>query len=454
MKKILSVLSIAALSMSLVACGDSSDSKKEAEGKEKITIKYANWNVNVQEEVSLERLMIEEYEKQNKNIDIVIDETIDPTDYVGSLAAAASAGQLPDVFMIENIPTALANDWLMDIAEYTKKDNEWESISAPVRENVQFGEKIYAVPFAQHMLGYYINKDLFNSENIDIPSYGWSIDEFTSSVKSLTNAKKNIIGLGNVDSVVDWYPAVANDKLGYYTWDGEKYHLNSKEFTAGVNLARELSRNSYVFENLDADAKAKFDGEFPSDAFKAGQIGIQWDGSWAITDLTDLASIEWDYIGVPGGKNIIANDYLGVSATTKEAQASYDFAKWMSHSKEGFFKRLELAEANDKALNTLPLSTDEEVLEKYFATVNVPGLEVAYENIDKAIVEPVKTVPGYLDARWNASTGVKIADKDNATIGDLIFNSLHGDVKIEDYANQLNELANKKNKEAKEFLGQ
>ncbi|MEH6943584.1 ABC transporter substrate-binding protein [Bacillus sp. JJ722] len=452
MKKIVSVLSAAALSLSLIACSNGEATDKDAGKEDKIKLTYANWNLNSEEEINIEKLMIKEFEKQNKNIDIVIDESQDPKDWNGSLAASASAGKLPDVFMMHNIPSSYGNDWLLDITEFTKNDKEWSTIAPSVREAVAINDKTYAVPFAQHMAGYFINKDLFNQENLDVPKYGWSIDEFTSSVKSLTNLQKNMIGLGNNDTIVDWYPNAASDQLGYYTYDGEKYNLNSKEFIEGVNLARDLSKNGMVYETLPAETKAQFDGEYQSDVFKAGQMGVFWDATWAITDFTDLASIDWDFVGVPGGKNIIINDYLGISATTKEKEAAYEFAKWMSFSKEGFMKRMDLAEENEKALSTLPISTDQEILDKYFANVDVPGLLEAYENIDKAVVEPVKSVPGYIESRWDATTGLKVGDKENATIGDIIFNSVQGDVKIEDYTNQLNELANKKHEEAKKSM--
>lgn len=453
MKKIVSVLSAAVLSLSLVACssGDASD-KKDAANEDKIKLTYANWNLTTKEDVNIEKLMIKEFEKKNKNIDIVLDESQDPVDWNGSLAASASAGKLPDVFMMTNLPTSYENDWLLDITELTKNDKEWSTIAPSVREAVKINDKSYAVPFAQHMMGYFVNKDLFNQENLNVPTYGWSIEEFTSSIKSLTNLKKNMIGIGTNDTIVDWYPNAASDQLGYYTYDGEKFNINSKEFIEGVNLARDLSKNNFVYETLPAETKAQFDGEFQSDVFKAGQMGIFWDATWAIADFTELASIDWDFVGVPGGKNIIVNDYLGISATTKEKEAAYEFAKWMSFSKEGFMKRMELAEENDKALSTLPISTDSEVLDEYFASVDVPGLLAAYENIDKAVVEPVKSVPGYIEARWEATTGLKIVDKENATIGDVIFNSIQGNVKIEDYANQLNELANKKHQEAQKAM--
>lgn len=64
----------------------------------------------------------------------------------------------------------------------------------------------------------------------------------------------------------------------------------------------------------------------------------------------------------------------------------------------------------------------------------------------------MKTVPGYVDSRWEAPTGISIGDEGNATIAALIDAAVRGDIKIEDYAVQLNELANSRYEESKEAI--
>ena len=93
-------------------------------------------------------------------------------------------------------------------------------------------------------------------------------------------------------------------------------------------------------------------------------------------------------------------------------------------------------------------STDPAILEQYFASNDFEGLKEAYDNINNAIIEGVKFIPGIVRSRWEAPTGVKIGDKDNASIGDLVYNAVHGNVKIEDYAEQINKLANDEYKAA------
>lgn len=476
-KKLLSIVLVLTLVFSMVACSkdddksqkeqdtveqtdrkedaekkDDAEGKDEEEGKanlEACTLKYANWNLGTEEENNIERQMIQAFMDKYPDIKIEIDESIDPADWPGSLATAAAAGTLPDVFMLQNIPTSLSNEWLLDITDLTKKDDTWNDIPTKVSETTVYGGKVMAVPFAEHFMGYFINKDIFNEENVDAPEFGFTTDEFKKVVEDMTKLNKGLVGLAIEDQIVEWYPASVNDAFGFYTWDGKKFNLDSQEFKDGIGLAKSFFNNGNVYSALTDEQKANINGENDYEAWQLGHIAMEWDGTWMIAPFHKELDFEWEFVGVPGGRTVIATDYLGIAKSTEHPREAYEFAKWMSFSKEGFEKRLEISEASDILVNTLPLNTDKELLDKFFDHVQVAGLREAYENIDKAIVEGVKIVPGYADARWNGQTGVKIGDKDNSTIGDVIWNSFKGNLKIEDYAEELDKLANKIYEEAK-----
>ncbi|MGG4489477.1 ABC transporter substrate-binding protein [Metabacillus idriensis] len=453
MKKLVSLLAIMTLVFTLAACNsDKASTDKKESDKEQITLSYANWTLGTEEEQNLERVMIKEFEKKNPNIKIKIDESIAATDWNGTLSAAASGGKMPDVFMLAQIPLPLSNDWLLDLTEMTSKDEDFKKIPEVIQQSAAYSDKVYALPYAQHFLGYFVNKDLFNEANLDYPEYGASFDEFMSAIKDVTNINNGVAGINHPFSIPDWYPSAVNEDLGWYTYKDGEYQLDSKEFINGVNTAKEMNANGYAYETLTDDQKAKFKGENPEEVWMQGQVAVKWDGTWGTDSLTQNAGFEWDFIGIPGGRTIVTNDFLGISKSTDHAKEAYEFSKWMSFGKEGFMKRLELVEKEDKAMNTLPVTSDEEVLEAYFELNEVPGIRTAYENLDNAIVEPVKTVPGFVESRWEAPTGVKAGENENATIGQMIDSFWKGELKVEDYAKQLDELADQKSKEAIDAL--
>jgi multiple sugar transport system substrate-binding protein len=446
MKKFLSIFAIITLLFSLAACQSSKATEGKAQpSKKNVTISFASWTLGTEQEQNLERLMIKEFENKYPYIKVKIDDSISTKDWNGSLTTAASAGKMPDVFALPQIPLAVQNDWLLDITKMASQDKDFSNISKSVIDSATFNKKIVAVPYAQHFLGYWVNKDLFNNANLDVPEYGMSLDQFKTAVKEVTDINKGIAGLNNPFSIPDWYPIAANKDMGYFTYKNGSYSLDSNEFISGVNFAKEIMTNNYAYETLKDDQKAKFKGKDPETVWLQGGVALKWDGTWSIPKD---ASFDYDFIGIPGGKTVVTNDFVGISKSTKNPKEAFLFTKWMSFSKEGFMKRLELAQKDNKPLNTLPITNDKQILDKYFKLNNIPGIREAFKSIDQAVTEPVKTIPGYVDVRWTAPTGVKAGQNANATTGQLIDSAVKGDIKIEDYAKQLNVLANNKSKEA------
>ncbi|GAB2574883.1 ABC transporter substrate-binding protein [Gracilibacillus alcaliphilus] len=457
MKKWVSFIVFGLLVMLLAACNNENtepteeNSDTEASG-DQVVLKMASWSFGTEGDENINRLMLEAFMEEYPDIKVEIDESIgDP--WEESLAAAASASNMPDVFSITNVPTGVANDWMLDVKPYLEEDEEFASLPDSVVEAITMGDQIYAIPASQHMLGYYVNKDLFENANLDVPELGMDLDAFNEAVRNVTNINQGIIGLNQTFSIIDWYPAAANEELGWYTFNEEGYHLDSNEFINGIDFSLGINSNGYAYEALTDDQKANFNGEDSNEVWFNQGIGIRWDGTWAISGLGEQSDFEWDFIGIPGERNLITHDYYGISSSTEHPEEAYLLAKWMGFGKDGYLKRLAIAEESETiTIDRLPLTTDQEVIDAYFADVDLPGLEKAFENIDNAVVEPFKTTPGYGQSRWEAATGVEIGDEANASIGTLLENAVTGDINYENYAQQVNDLANSKYQEALEAL--
>lgn len=442
----------------LIGCSSdqtSSDDKKDTVkkgDKEQITISFGTWNKGTEDEPNLERSLIKAFEAEYPHIKIELDQSIPNDRWTDGLATAASAKQMPDVFMLAEVPPGVANEWLLDITVIASNDPEFTNVPQAVRDAATYNNIIYAVPAGQQFLGYYVNKDLYNQANLDVPEHGMSIDDFVSSVRDITNINEGKVGFANAMAILDWYPTAVTDNLGWYTLTDEGYHLDSKEFINGLNLASNLMLGGNAYEGLTDEQKANFSGEWGGEVFVNGGIGLTWDGTWAIPFFEENAEFDWDFVSIPGGRTVVANDYMGISKTTEHPEEAYLFAKWMSFGKKGYLKRLEIAQEEGFGLDSLPVTTDQEILDAYFELQSLPGLRKAYENLDKAVVEPVKTVPGYVQSRWEAPTGVAIEDNLNANISQLLEAAVKGTIKIEDYITQINDLANNQYKEANDAI--
>lgn len=416
---------------------------------EKIVINYVNWNLGTEAENNIERKMIAAFEEAHPNIDIQLDESFDYSKYGDSLAAAAAAGKLPDVMMLPNIPFGLTNEWLLNLNDIASSDPEWANIPKALENATHYGSGIYAVPAGMFFQGYFINQDLFEQANLPELNYSPTWDEFLNAVKTLNNPSEDVLGLSEAVQIPDWYPASVNSKLGWFTWDGQQYHLNDPVFIGGVNKAKEIMQGKYTFDSLSEDEKAKYNATWHGDVWNQGKVAVRWEGTWATKDFSNL-NFKSKFIGIPGGKFILIGDFIGISKSTEHQQEAYEFAKYMTFGKDGILKRMELN--TDGSYTSLPMTTDQSILDQYFANGGYEGLKEAYDNIDNAILEGVKFIPGVVRSRWEAPTGVKVGDKENANLGDLILNSIQGGTKIEDYAEQINKLANDEYKAAADAI--
>ena len=417
--------------------------------KEQVVITYVNWNLGTEAENNIERQMIKAFEETHPNIKIQLDENFDYSKYIDSLSAVAAAGRLPDVIMLPNIPLGLSNEWLLDITEFTANDPDWGNLPKILEEATHYGKGIYAVPAGMFFMGYFINQDLFEQANLPELEFAPAWDEFVNAAKTLNNPAEGIIGLAEDVQIPEWYPASVKPEYGWFTWDGQQYHLNDPVFIEAVNKAREFHQGKYTYDSLSEEQRAQYNASWYGEVWNQGKIAIRWDGTWATRDYGKL-NFRSKFIGVPGGRFVLVGDFMGISKSSKHPKEAYEFAKFMTFGKDGILKRMELN--TDGSYTSLPLTTDQSVLDRYFASGAYPGLEEAFAQIDNAIVEGVKIVPGYVRSRWEAPTGVKIGDKDNATLGDLIFDSMRGTTRIEDYADQINRLANEEYQKAKEAI--
>lgn len=431
--------------------GGSSGGSGDSSSGEQVVIRYVNWNLGTEAENNIERQMIRAFEESHPNIRIELDESFDYGAYEDSLLAAAAAGKLPDVIMLSNIPFGLSNEWLMDISGLTANDPEWANLPPALEQATHYGNGIYAIPAGMFFMGYFINQDLFEQANLPELDFAPTWDAFQNAIKTLNNPSEGIIGLAEEVQIPEWYASSVDPKLGWYAWDaeGEQYHLNSAAYIEGINKARELFQGKYTYDSLSDEQKAQYNAGWYGDVWNQGKIAVRWEGTWATRDFSNL-NFNSRFIGAPGGRFALVGDFMGISRSTAHSEEAYEFAKFMTFGKDGILKRIELNV--DGSYTSLPLTTDQSVLDQYFASGVFPGLKEAYESIDQAIIEGVKFVPGYVRSRWQAPTGVKIGDNDNASIGDLIFHATKGNVRFEDYAEQANKLANEEYVKAVEAI--
>lgn len=412
----------------------------EPPAAEPVTLRYAAWNLGTEEENNIFRQLVAAYTELNPNVTIEFVDMSAEGGWEANLTAYAAKGELPDVFMANNVPLYVQNDWLADLSEFTKDDPDWADVPQFMKDAFTYNGKIMGVPSALFIMGYFVNKDLYEAANLDAPEYGVSVEDFFNNVNALNNVPQGILGLDEQEFVMGWYASTQDPNLKWFSFDGTHMNYNSQAFKDAVAKAGEMK--PYTWQGLTDEQKANFKSTGPWELFLNQEVGVRWDASWSLPGYIQNATFNWDFIGIPGGNQAVVFDVVGVGKTTANLEEAYKFAKWLSFSKEAYAKEAELATALGSAPK-MPVSIDDASLELYKSFIDKPGVLMALENLDNSLIESLaKIVPGYINARWEGKPGIDIGEDKDVNMWYMFNFANEGKYKYEDYSAQLEEFAN------------
>ncbi len=428
--------------------GESKAPEQSAAGGEEasgdtVTLRFASWALGTAEENNLDRQMIAAFEDSHPNIKIEIAEDI-TGDWNEALNTAAAGGNLPDVSLIAELPTAVANGWALNLNDLIAEDPDWNGIPDSLRESGTYNGKTYGIPSAMHLAGIFMNLDLFEEMNATPLTYGYSWDDFMATVEATHNPSEGKSALKYVNDFVNFLPALWDDSQGWYTYDGNQMHLDSDVFKRAVKETNNLY--SYSWPSLSEEQKAKTAGAEAGDydAWKAGYTAMWYDATYCCEGYArGDVNYAVEFVALPGGKSVIIPDYCFISATTQHPKEAWEFVKFMFWGVEGTNVRMDLDAADDAhSWTAMPITSDAALITRYFDAFPIAGVKEAYEGMSNGtIVEAFKFAPGYSLARWNGTTGITIDDAE-ATMATIVDKCIAGTLSIDDYASQLNTLAN------------
>jgi ABC-type glycerol-3-phosphate transport system substrate-binding protein len=420
--------------------------------KEPVTIRYANWNLGTEEENNIQRQLIAAYIEKNPHVTIEIVDMSGEGGWDAVLTAYAAKGELPDVFMANNVPLYVQNGWLADLTPYVAEDADWVNVNQALKDVMTYSGVVHGLPAAQFVMGYFVNKDLYEAANLDAPEYGFSVTEWMNAVQDLTNIDKGILGLDEQEFVNGWYANTVDPDLKWFSYADGKMHYNSAAFKVAVAKTGEIK--PYTWQGLTDEQKANFKSVGPWELFLNQEVGMRWDASWSVPGYVSGATFDWDFIGVPGGNQALVFDPIVVSKTAVNLDEAYAFAKWMTFSKEAYLVEAELARAAGSAPK-MPVTIDQELLDLYKEFVDKPGILMALENLDGSMIESLaKVVPGYVNARWEGKPGIDIGEDQDVNMWYMFNYATDGRYKYEDYSAQLETFANQILADAAAAMGQ
>ncbi len=418
---------------------------------EPVTLRYANWNLGTEEENNIQRQLVQAYIDLHPNVTIEFVDMSGEGGWDAILTAYAARGELPDVFMANNVPLYVTNGWLADLTEYVQDDADWQNVPQVWKDAVSYSGQVRGLPAAQFVMGYFVNRELYEAANLDAPEYGFTVEEFEAAVTGLHDVENGVLGLDEMEFVMGWYANTVDPNLKWFSYDGSQMNYNSAAFKEAVAKTGELK--PYTWQALTDEQKTNFTATGPWELFLNQEVGMRWDASWNVPNFVSNATFDWDFIGFPGGNQALVGDVIVVSQTAANPDEAYQFAKWMTFSAEAYAKEAELARDAGSAPK-MPVSLDEASLTLYTEFVDKPGVLAALENLDAITIESLaKIVPGYINARWEGKPGIDVGEDLDVNMWFMFNFANDGRYKYEDYSAQLEEFANRQLADAQAAMG-
>ncbi len=411
-KKIILPVLTAASCLALAACGDD-----EVSVPKSAYISYASWG-NVEQS----QAMADAFMKIHPDIQVTIDTSIagDGATFAENLVVAAQSGTCPDVFAVGSVMTNHKAGLLLDISEYYDADEDTNKIFDKVQESALYGDVRLAIPSFLSPIGVFINKDVVNMMNMDMPSYDWDLDDFEElAIEANKQTTSDGIPYHGIELMVgglDYTTRMTgqDDKtLGFNGWNSV---TGKFEFTNPVWIANhERQKALYeaeVIEELEAEELNTYYADPGARPFTNGHVAMSVAGAWDVYNhyMWSPSIPNIDFYPFPSGAEqhaIPANlDFIGVSATTDYPEAAYEFSKFMSYSEAGWEARIAYYDSVSMPVTAFPiadLGTVQETIIDDLEGLGFYGLAENVRLLDNCIPDVNKDLPGYGDY-WNSIT--------------------------------------------------
>lgn len=358
-----------------------SNDNSDSSNSKKVTLKFEQFSGSGENEEFLKQ-MITEYKKAYPNVEVKL-QTIGFNDYFTQMMAKISAGQAPDVFELnfENFVTYAKKDVLMPLDDIIKEaDYDFSIYNQKALNAFVIDNKQYGLPNSFSNVLLFYNKDLFDKAKISYPTNEWTWDDTIEAAEKIRSLDKTIFGFFRPVTFNEFYKVVKQNDGALFNDDMTQFTVNRPENIETLQFMVDALLKSNVMPTEEQLA-----GMGDWDLFKAGRLGMLTTGVWAIPDFTRDCDFDWDIAIEPGNKqkatHFFSNGYV-ISKDTKNAETAFEFASFLTSSKEAVDIRLD-------AGWELPPVSDAELIEKYKTMTPPENRQAVFDSIDYLVTPPV-----------------------------------------------------------------
>ncbi|MEG1426321.1 MAG: sugar ABC transporter substrate-binding protein [Oscillospiraceae bacterium] len=285
------------------------------------------------------------------------------TERVQKTMTLIGAGSAPDILYLNEWTYVFANKGVIkELDGYIEKEKFDttifpESLMVPLR----YEGKTYAFPQEISPYVVYYNKDLFKKAGLPMPTDDWTIDEFYSAAKALTNPAEKVYGFRQTT----W----ADTLLGWISRAGVEYDISGKE-VKGLDTPEALNALKFLYKMVITDkvspnpADLQAMGKGSDAMFRNQKSAMETAGLWMLpTYKADPLPFEWDVVKMPKDMNQKTKAGIlnwGISKDSKNPDMAWELLKFLC-GPEGMKivaeSNMALPGSNDKASNQIVIDS-------------------------------------------------------------------------------------------------
>lgn len=331
-KKTIALIGAVAMLSSVAACGSTSagDGGSTGSSDKKVELTVWSWDSTLPRTVK-------GFEAKNPNIKVKVTNAGTNKDEYNALSNAIEAGSgAPDIAQIEYyaLPEYVIRGHLENLSDLGASDFK-DFYTPGTWSSVNINDGVYALPMDSGPMAWFYNKDVFDKAGVD-PTQVRTWDDFYEAAKKIRAVDSYITSDSGDAGFFDSMTWLAGAKPFQTSSDGSEVTVNLTE-DKGVKTFTDFWQKLLDEGLLDTKTAG-----WSEDWFKGmvdGTIASLFTGAWMPANLANSAADgagKWRVTQMPTADGSTTNSEnggssLAVLASTKKADAAYQFIEYANH---------------------------------------------------------------------------------------------------------------------------